>query len=79
LNQGIIVLISYAAIMVAWAIVAGIASAVIWSVPGLGILLYVLSSAFYIVPIVFCIMGIVNAVNGRMTQLPLIGKFTILK
>jgi len=37
---------------------------------------------FYLVryaPLVLCILGIVNAVQGQMKPLPVIGKFTILK
>ena len=29
--------------------------------------------------IVFCIIGIVNAVNGKMKPLPIIGNFTIIR
>jgi uncharacterized membrane protein len=32
-----------------------------------------------IASLVFLILGIINAVNGRMKPLPLIGKFTIIK
>jgi uncharacterized membrane protein len=32
-----------------------------------------------IASLVFCVIGIINVVNGRMKPLPLIGKFEILK
>ena len=32
-----------------------------------------------IVSLIFLVIGIINAVNGRMKPLPLIGKFTIIK
>ena len=32
-----------------------------------------------IASLVFCIIGIINVVNGRMKPLPVIGKFTILQ
>ena len=33
----------------------------------------------FIASLAFCIIGILNAVNGKMTPLPIIGKFTIIK
>jgi len=34
---------------------------------------------FFLGSLVLCIMGIMNAANGKMKPLPLIGKFTIIK
>jgi len=34
---------------------------------------------FGFVFLVFCIMGIINAANGKMKPLPVIGTFTIIK
>jgi uncharacterized Tic20 family protein len=39
----------------------------------------VLSAIFAVVALVFCIMGIINAANGKMAPLPLIGNITIIK
>jgi uncharacterized membrane protein len=33
----------------------------------------------WLIPAIFCIIGIVNAAQGRMKPLPLIGKFNIIK
>jgi uncharacterized membrane protein len=45
-------------------------------IPFLG---WLISFALYIGCFVFMILGIVNAIKGEMKELPLIGKFTILK
>jgi len=40
---------------------------------------WLISLALYIGCFVFMILGIINALNGEMKELPVIGKFTILK
>lgn len=57
-------------------IVAAVGWAVLGAVPIIG---WALMPFFSIAVLVFMIIGIVNAVNGRMQPLPAIGQFTILK
>jgi len=74
-NQGLILWIASAAYGIAYAILAALLG---W-IPILGwILVAVLSFVFIAIP-VFCIIGILNAVNGKMQELPLIGKINLLK
>jgi len=40
---------------------------------------FLLGLVISIASLVFCIIGIINALNGRMKPLPLIGKFEIIK
>ena len=86
-NQGLALFI----VEVAWSIISGVLSAVVkvrktitvWGIPTyttvtpawLSIILWLVSVAF----LALAIMGILNAVNNRMKQLPVIGQFTILK
>jgi len=84
LNQGIILAI----VMVGWGVLYGILTAIFtaiflasYSYSGLaamGIITTILSLVWFF-PVVLCILGIVNSATGKMKQLPLIGKFTILK
>lgn len=76
-NQGLILLI----VEIAWGIVFGIVSS-IFGVLGLGIivaLLSIVSGLGSLALFVLMILGIVNAVTGKAKELPLIGKFKLLK
>ena len=46
---------------------------------GLYLIIRLLSSMVYLGIIVLAILGIINAVKGEMKELPVIGKYTILK
>ncbi|MEE0859710.1 MAG: DUF4870 domain-containing protein [Acutalibacteraceae bacterium] len=70
-NQGIILFICNLIISVA----AGILSVI----PVVGFILCIILYIVELVLLVFAIIGIVNAVTGKAKELPLIGKFTILK
>jgi Chloroplast import component protein (Tic20). len=71
-NQGLILCI----FSVAWAIVISILSFMfILILPLLAFVFYL----FYIVPGVLVILGIINAATGKAKELPIIGKFKILK
>ena len=75
-NQGTVLFISAVAYGVAFSILATI----LVFIPILGWLLIWLLSICWIVVPVLMIMGIINAANGRMKPLPLIGTlFTIIK
>lgn len=53
-----------------------IASSVIMIIPVIG---WIVGLILYLVAVVFAIMGIINAVKGEMKELPIIGKYRILK
>ena len=74
-NQGIILAIA----AVAYSILNSILSSLLAFIPVIGWLLILLLGLLGFVVPVLCIMGIINAVNGRMKEIPVIGKFTILK
>ena len=74
-NQGLLLLIA----AVAWSIVYGIINAILLAISWR---LYTVSSIIGILSIVFFVLfiiGIINASNGRAKELPIIGKFKILK
>lgn len=74
-NQGLLLLIT----AVAWSIVYGIINAILIAISWR---LYTVSSIIGILSIVFFVLfiiGIINASNGRAKELPIIGKFKILK
>lgn len=76
-NQGLILLI----VEIAWGIVFGIVSSIFGAL-GLGIiaaLLSIVSGLGSLALFVLMILGIVNAVTGKAKELPLIGKFNLLK
>ena len=80
-NQGLILAIAEVVWGVAYTIISAVVG-VIFGLIGLGMLagliialLSLISLAFFIISII----GIVNAANGKAKQLPLIGKFVLLK
>ena len=74
-NQGLVVWISGIALTIAMSIISVIFVFIPFIGPIISGLIWILS----IVPTALIIMGIINVVNGKMKQLPIIGKFTILK
>lgn len=75
-NQGIVFLIFDVVGSIALAIV----STILAFIPITGwILASLLSFAFWVVVVVFMVIGIVNAATGKAKPLPLIGKITIYK
>ena len=74
-NQGLTLFIA----CVAWSIVYSILN---WIILAISWRLYFISSIiglFSLVFLVLAVLGIVNAANGRAKELPVIGKFKILK
>ena len=74
-NQGLLLLIA----CIAWSIVYGILSSIILAISWR---LYFITSIIGLVSLVFlvlAIIGIINAANGRAKELPVIGKFRLLK
>ena len=74
-NQGLVLAITE----IAWWIVQGILSSVLYSISWrLGFISTILGLV-NIVFLVLLVIGIMNAANGRAKELPVIGKFKILK
>ncbi len=74
-NQGLVLLIACVAYSIVSSIVNSIILAISWR-------LYFITSIISFISIVFAvlaILGIINAANGRAKELPVIGKFKILK
>ncbi len=64
---------------VAFAIVYAILSMILGMIPWVGPILVFIIGLLWIVFGVLAILGIINAVNGKAKELPVIGKFRILK
>ena len=79
LNQGIILVLGYLAFSVVYGILFGIATVVMIASSALGVILMVLVNLLWVVPLVFLVLGIINSATGKFKELPLIGKFKILK
>ena len=74
-NQGLVLLLASIVYSIAYGILSSIILAISWR-------LYFITSILSLVSIVFfvlCIIGIINAANGRAKELPVIGKFRLLK
>ncbi|MDO5571116.1 MAG: zinc-ribbon domain-containing protein [Bacteroidales bacterium] len=74
-NQGLILCIVCIIYAIAYSILSTIILAISWR-------LYFLVSIIGLVGVVFavlCVIGIINAINGRAKELPIIGKYTLLK
>lgn len=56
--------------------ILGVAVNVVWVVPILG---WIVGFFGWILVLVLAVMGIVNAANGKMQKLPLIGEYEIIK
>ena len=54
----------------------GLISSVLWIIPILG---WIIAPILSIVITVLAVIGIINALNGKAKELPIIGKFKILK
>lgn len=83
-NQGLILFIISVAVSVVFGIISGIISGVAvatlsTALLGLSTVVSAIQALFSIAIFVFEIMGIVNAATGKVKELPLIGKFKILK
>ena len=75
-NQGLVLFICDIVVM----IVLGIVTAIIAFIPVVGLILSgIICAVIPIVLLVFHILGIVNAAQGKAKELPIIGKFKILK
>lgn len=74
-NQGLVLCIAAIIYAFAYSILTGVVLAISWR-------LYFIVSILGLCGVVFAVLaiiGIVNAANGKMKELPVIGKFKILK
>ncbi len=74
-NQGTVLFIAAAI----YGIIYGILTAVLLFIPVIGWILIMLLGLASIFFLALCIVGIINAANGRMRPLPVIGKITVIK
>jgi uncharacterized membrane protein len=74
-NQGTVLWIA----ALAYSIVYGILATILWLIPFLGLLLIFVLGFVPLGFLVLAIMGIVNAANLEMKELPIIGKYNIIK
>ena len=74
-NQGTALAIS----AIIYSIAVSRLSAILVFIPVIGWILMLILPLFGFVFLVLCIIGIVNAMNGRMKPLPITGKITIIK
>ena len=75
-NQGLVLAITE----IAWWIVTGVVSTILYNISWtLGSLFGTLLGLVNLVFLVMLVLGIINAANGRAKELPVIGKFKILK
>jgi len=79
LNQGIILVIFEIAFSVVYGILVAIATAIMIASWGLGSVLMVIFGLLWFVPAALVILGIINSATGKFKELPIIGKFKILK
>ena len=70
-NQGLVLAIAE---IILW-IVLGLLD----NIPYIGWLFGLLNGLFSLICVVFAVIGIVNAANGKAKELPIIGKFKIIK
>jgi uncharacterized membrane protein len=74
-NQGTVLFIA----AVIYGIAYGILSIILAFIPIIGWILILLLGLLSLGFVVFCIIGILNAVNGKLKELPIIGKMSIIK
>ena len=85
-NQGTVLFIASAI----YSLIMGIIQSIFWAVvvaafvanPIMGILSFSITAILSVisaVPLIFVILGIINAANGQMKKLPIIGDYTVIK
>ena len=70
-NQGLVLAIAEVAL--------GIILGILGGIPYIGWLFRIIGSLFEVVCVLFAVLGIINAANGKAKELPIVGKFRILK
>ncbi len=70
-NQGLVLAIAE---IICWVVLG-----ILIRIPYIGWIFAIIESLFSLVCIGFAVIGIVNAANGKAKELPIVGKFKILK
>lgn len=80
-NQGTVLFLAAVAFGVAYGILISIFTAIFFAIGAWGLfsIITTLLGLCWLLVAALCVIGIVNAVNGKMKPLPVIGKFTIVK
>jgi len=79
LNQGVVFVLGSIAFGVVWGILIAIAIALMLVSYALGLILSAILYIALLAPFILMILGIVNAATGKFKELPVIGKFNIIK
>ena len=74
-NQGLVLFLA----CIAWSIASSILSAIILAISWRLFLLTSIISFLSIIFLILAVIGIINAANGKAKELPIIGKFKLLK
>jgi len=74
-NQGLVLFLAEIAFYIVLTILSAIILAISWKL----YFIITILSLVWIVFLVLAIIGIINAANGKAKELPVIGKFTLLK
>jgi uncharacterized membrane protein len=77
-NQGLVLCIALVCFGVVYGILAAVFTVVFYAL-GIYRLLSLLLLLIWAIPIIFMVLGIVNCVQGRAKELPLIGGIKIIK
>lgn len=75
-NQGLLLLILSMAGYIAISVVTTILATITWRLFGLISLIY---SVFGLLILIMAVYGLVNGINGKAVELPVIGKYRIIK
>lgn len=75
-NQGLVLCLSAFALSIVYSILTSILTAISWR---LGLAVGGILWLAFLVPTILAVIGIINAVNGKMKPLPVIGGIKILK
>ena len=80
-NQGTVLFLAMIAFGIVYAILSAVLVSLLFSAGGWGLfsILTTILGLLWVVPAVFCVLGIVHAVKGEKKPLPLIGKINIIK
>ena len=74
-NQGLLLWI----VSLVWSVIFKVLSTILGIIPLVGIIVSIIGSLVSLVFLVLMIIGIVNVCQGRAKELPVIGKYRILK
>ncbi len=70
-NQGLVLAIAE---IICWVVLG-----ILCNIPLIGWIFAIAESLFSLVCVIFAVIGIANAANGKAKELPIVGKFKILK